>query len=825
MIDFISKIFNINRYEWPRVLIALVLKVLLHTVYIMGWTLIVSIFVVQVGVHELPILYIVNASLIILGSFIYSLVVHRFSKVKLMLVTSVLSILVFALSRFFLGSNIIFFVVIFLVAEAALLSQLNILMILFIEEIFSPLEAQRTAPFIESAEPIGTIIGGLMIALFAYYLSVPFLVVMLIPVLLIFTIVLFVYKYKFDFIPHLKNKEEIEEISKFEKLGRMSLLHFKAIPFIKTLSIIVLIQWVFFNFVEFQYTKYVHDAISHDGVHQENHGDDYEEPNTVYLELENTDNNKKMIGATQSDIERLQQIELTKGLGFLHILFGLLVLFSRIFIHSRVFERIGLVKSSIIYPISSLIGVISMLINPSFYIAVFLKADTEISGAIHNDAYHNSYYGLKEVISSQVKELLEGVIKPLGLIVGTIIIFVLERFCDGELLIDTLNYFSVCILIFMIYVLYFRHRTNYTNVSRRNLDLPGDHPIKFIALEVLSQKGHINASEIMVKNLIYKSESIHLRKKILQVLGNIADVSTIPEIVKCFDDEDIIKLEALKSISNFSSLSKDLKNRSFTRYRLVQSLKDLFLRSKSKKIKSEIIKVFKNINDERLITFLLKVIKDSDDDLKADCIYVCGLFKDIGIEYFINGYLDSSNTKIKSNTIISLWNFKRYRLKLIIHLITLIESKNKDDLLSGIYVLGETKSIQEIPRLLGLMESKDIDISLYAAIALAKMNHNRSVDKVISMILHHNKTVSGLAKELSQNIHPEIKDKINKRLHKEVSSRIHAILKKVNALMMEELSVNDLEDLRDAYKLIDNEKEIIKINNVINKKMFKKDER
>jgi HEAT repeat protein len=812
--SILTRLFNITKPEWPRVMIALLMKIFIQMTYIMGWTLIVSVFVIKVSVKDLPFLFILNAFLIIGGSALYSFVVHKYKKEKLLIFTGILAIIFFLLSRLFFESNLLLFLFVFLIAESALISQLNILIVLFMEEIFTPLEAQRTVPFIESAEPIGGILGGVLITLLATYFAVADLVYFLVPFLVLFVFFVWYFGVTFEIIPRLKTKEEHEENHNLKKLGRIraGIIHLKGVPFLKTLLIIVLCQWFFFTLVEFQYTKYVHDAVTHEATIVE----------SGHEEVELAEEPEKKVVPLLADEELHHQqmgneTALTQGLGMLHIMFSILVLLSRIFLHSRIFVRIGLVKSSLLYPIGSILSGIIMLIFPGFYAAVFLKAETEVTGAIHTDAYHNSYYGLKEVVADQTKEFMEGVVRPLGLIVGTISLFILQFiFTEEKFLIQTINILALFIMVAMFYTIYYKHQTNYTNVSKRNLDRMGDHPIKFTALEVLSQPGHANSAELLIKNLIYKKESIVLKKKILEVLGNLQDLSTIPEIIKAFDDaSDEVKLVAVQSLSHFTKLNEHLKTKAFSKYRVIEALKLLFLKTQSKKVKSEVINVFTNINHHEVIPFLLEVLAQADDELKADCIYVCGLFNDISVAHYIEKYLDSDNPEVKANTIVALWSFVRYRLKLLVQLVSLIESDEKENILAGIHVLGETSSIQEIPRLIKLLNSEDIEIRQYAAIALAKMNYAESVEHLMELILHRDKEIAFTTNEMLRRVHPNINLHVSRRLKQEVSQRINEILKEVDTNVLEDLEEGILTKLRDEYQLLRDEKEVIKIDKIL----------
>lgn len=839
----INKIFNVTSHEWPRIIIAWLLRTFTMMTYIMGWTLIVAVYVIEMGIEELPFLFIANGLLVFMGSFVYSSLVQKYSKEALIIFTAVLGVILFGVSRFFFDSNILLFGLLFLIAESSLLSQINILLTIFVEKIFTPLEAQRAMPIIETAEPVGGILGGTLITWLAGEVFIGDLVYSMPVFLFLVAVGMFFYVKVFENIPTLKTKEELEEHENLLKMGRFKagLTHIRAIPFLKSLLLIVLCQWFFVSMVDYQFTKYVHGSITHgDTNHVEetvNIDSHYEEDTHVNEHVEEVHHEEKESSLHEKNNEHLggiheqgvnehlegmqeqhsEETELTKGLGMLHIIFYILVLITRLFFSSRLYQWIGLVKSSWLYPISSIFATLGMMIHPGYMGAVVLKGTTEVFGSIHIDSYHNSYYGLKEAISQQMKEFLEGVVRPAGLILGTLILIVLQKTISGDSLDLTINILMMLGLLVMLYVLTLGgHQEKYTNVSKRNIDQPGNTHIKFTALDVLSQKGHKHVSDILTKNLFYKKDHERIRRRILKILGKIHDSNTIPEIVKCFSEESVeIQLSALQALSNFQDLGKHFKTQSFSKYRVIEALKELFVHTKSKRVKLEIINVFKNINHSEVIPFLLDILEKSDAEVRADCIYVCGKFHDISAAHYIEKYIDDENPKVKADTIIALWQFVKYRLKLLVQLISLLESKDRDTVIAGIYVLGETKSIQEIPRLIKFLDSEDVEIRKHAAIALGKMNHPHAIQHITDLILHPDKSISHHTKSLAKKVHSSAQEHIERILHQEAAKKVHHIIKGIESEVLEDLSTEKLKNLLDVYELIDEESEVFKIESIL----------
>ena len=152
-----SHVFNISKHEIFRVVIAWILKFLLHTATVLGFTITLALFVGEMGIEKLPLLFVFQALFAIAGTFLLSNYLKKFSKAKALNIGaftfSILAILAFFIHT---SSQILFFTLLILI-YSVIITQMNIALSLFTEELFSPLESERTFPIIESAEPIGCI--------------------------------------------------------------------------------------------------------------------------------------------------------------------------------------------------------------------------------------------------------------------------------------------------------------------------------------------------------------------------------------------------------------------------------------------------------------------------------------------------------------------------------------------------------------------------------------------------------------------------------------------------------------------------------------------
>jgi len=219
--------------------------------------MIVGMFVGRYGIVNLPILFIVNGVFTVLGSLFYMTFIDRFSKEKIMFWSIMLSCWILLFSAFFSGRNDVVFFGLLLGAISIFLVQFKIILNGFVENLFTPLESERTFSFIESAETIGGIIAGLLVVGFSASIDpVKFVYIWILALLLILPCI-FYYRYSLKSVPKIfigKKITEHEHISIVEKFKDIS-HQIRQVSFIKGLFFVVIFQWIFSNLIEFQYTR------------------------------------------------------------------------------------------------------------------------------------------------------------------------------------------------------------------------------------------------------------------------------------------------------------------------------------------------------------------------------------------------------------------------------------------------------------------------------------------------------------------------------------------------------------------------------------------
>ncbi len=669
---------------------------------------------------------------------------------------------------------------------------MNILYSLFIEELFTPLESERTFAIIESSEPLGTLAAGIITAggVLMLHLHAPsFLLIW--AVLMAVIIPLFIlFQKKRRPVPIPKSRKEMPESRTKREKWKEVIGHLRNIPFLKGLLIVIFLQWFAYHLIEFQFTKAVQ----------------------MEFVAENSGGHGTSSGADA----------LTHGLGRLHIFISAAFLISQLLIANRIMKRYGLIRSIVLHPIASFCGSLFMFYRFTFASAIGMKVVYEIVGGLKRNAYHASFYALRPKIRELAKEFLEGVIRPFGMMLGTLLLYFIQKYTATEIH-DYAISGTLLLIFFFMFLEAMSLSRKYTFLAKKNLETQGQVPEKLDAIEILAQKGHIDPAQYLIKSLVFRKEKPEVQAKILKTLGVLRDPGAIPEILKFFDHPDRdVQLAAVRALTHYHDLGDLPSTETFTQHRVVESLKDLILKSPSKKIKSAVIEVFKNLKHKDLVPFLLKLLESSDPKLKSDAIYISGLFNDYSSAYYLEKFLTDPHSRVKSNAIIALWKFLPYRLKLLVTINGMLESGDEDELLSGIYAVGETRMIQEIPRLKKLIEHENQDVKRHAVIAFAKLGQREAIEYVVELILHPEKKISEEARELIQHIDEDMYKAIWRRLTQRISERIFTTLNKEKKHILEDMSDGTLKELCDAYEILGEEHEMMEVKEIIEERAIEK---
>ena len=482
---------------------------------------------------------------------------------------------------------------------------------------------------------------------------------------------------------------------------------------------------------------------------------------------------------------------------------------------SRIISSLGIISSLLLHPVVTLLSLGTLLLRFGIPSAILTKLNYEMTFVIYKNAYHSSYYAIETKIREQVRELLEGFAHPFGTLIGMGMLIILEQIFHGSMFNQSITVLMMTIMVFMLFSL-LKNDRRYTQISIKNLLHSKDTSLQLNAVEILGQKGHKNATEILTRMLNQDDIDDKVRIKILDTLGHIKDFQSLIEIIDSLKHKNPeIRKSSLIALKKFDTFTKHGGKHPFSTHRTNSLLKKMFLEEKDYDIKALIIEVLAKHNSDKIVPYLLSLLKSAEKHQQADVIQVCGNFDDISIVHYLLPFLESNDPIIKSRTIVALWQFKKYQMRLLQEIKAMLFSKKKDERIQAYYILGEIKALHEKNRLLELLKSKDQDEKLAAAIALVKMNVFDGASIIIERILQDKSLQKKLMHLIQFDIGKRMKNYMIKLLNQKVSAYINYILSESNKTTLEELDISTLMKLRNAYELVNEHEEVENINRVL----------
>lgn len=800
--EILNRIFNVGSHEWPRIILAWSISLLFRVGFIIGWTLLVAAFVNRMGINMLPALFVLNAVFTMLGALMYSQIIDKIGKELLMSLTIITAgAFLFAASLYSFTNNM-FFLGLLLVGESLLLSQLYILISIFTEELFSPLEGVRALPIIESSETIGGIMAGIIVSMLSGIIPMyKIIYIWIFFIILIIPIIIGFKRYR-EKLPTIKLKaDEKKDLEKHLKI-KEGIKQAKKSTFLKGLTLIIVLQFMFINFLDFQYTKAIQQNVEHK----------YEQIETNGVSGEHE---IRSINPIKSRANITKEEELVKELGFLIIIFSLASLLIQLLLSSRIIKQLGIVKSLAILPIINLLGVIGMSLRFGMDTAVIARGSHEMGKVIFQNSYHSSYYGVKKENRHHLKEYIEGVIKPVGAIVATIILFTLTGFFAEKFITMQINILLGVISLIVI-VTIFKIAPEFAERTKAHLKRSFDLPTRLNAIELLGQRGNKDMISEFKKMLKRESENPKVKAKILEVFGYNQEIDALSDIVEQIDNENfMIRLAAVDAINNYSLIKEKLKHRGFAKHRLIESLKTAFYDEKSDLIRRRIAKILGKLDQEEIIGFLIKALDSDNDRVVGGSIYIIGQFNDASAIYYITPFLNHKNAYVRANAIIALWGFPQFRKQLITLLKQLLKSKKISRIRAGAYAAGEIKYRPNKKYLNQILHHENSKTRRTAALALLKMKFNYAMNNLADLMIKEDKEFVNKTRYLMKELPHKTQEEIENLIHQKVSGKIHRVLSKHESDTYEDMDNGLLQKLHDLYETAGAYDEMIKIQRLI----------
>ncbi len=777
---FLSRVFNIHPNEWKNITNAWLIRFLYKFGFVIGWSVLVVLFVSNYGISALPYLFVLNAVFSILGTFFYSFLVDKFSNSHLMLGCIFLAGILLFVSTMLFETNPVLFFAILIVDIAIFLNQFKIGLNSYTEELFDPLQSERTFPFIEAAETVSGILAGITVMSLSSSIDAHnFIYLWIASLFLIIPLILFCES-EDETVPLLKSKTKRKFVmglmTKWKKES-----HSKEYNFVKGLALIVLFQWLIFNLLEFQYTTAVYHNVS------------------------------DVIIDAGSGFEHA----FIHDLGTLFLIFSSSALLIQLIIGSRIINSLGVVGTMLLHCLVSLFSFMGLTVSFNFLTAVFVKNNYTMTNILHTNAYHSSYYAIKEDTRPYVREFLEGIVRPLGALIGTLALLAVQFVFQGSTLILYINFLLVVSILIALMITLNQQRL-YTSTASYDLLYSKNKKDKINAIDILSQKGHKHALRYYKKILLDKEEAVSIRVRILKALKELGDINSIDYILKCLEsDKKAIKLHALDCLSSFEVLKKLDSDSIYLKYKLINSLKQLYKNEKSDDIIYKIIEVMSQTSSIATVEFLLSILNKSHGESKVEAINAIGNYGDINLIPYVRPFLKARSLKERAAAIIVLSKFDEFEKETKNYLKEFFALKGQNSLSAALFIVGEIKLKNKKYFCLKYLDSNKLNLRINSSIALAKMADERSIPTIVDLLFHENIVVAKKVYKLILKVDVRIAKKIASIVKVSVEEKINEILSRESNESLNSFSEENLLKLKWFYRLVEEYEEVELINNII----------
>ncbi len=788
MFQALCKKLGISISERRRVAISWTLRLLYQVGFVVSWTIITSLFVEKFGIENILYLFGIDALLFLSGSILVSHLIKRVKK------RSIVQMLMVFLTMIFIGwaltydkSQIEFFILA-IMAKDLFFARINMSLIRQTEELFSPSEAKKVIPIIDSAITIGTIAGAFTmlqmltilpeksaLIIWAFAACGIAVITVLLP-----TLVRELPRFKEEIVPTPEGeKQENEIVTAWKRI--------KARPFLKNLMFMVIFQTILFTFIEVEFTREIHHEIVEHQLHK---NDTHTVVQGHHLQASILDSAKEKVmelshkaeeGVQHLSSKLLAHEKLAHDLGMFHLIFGLIALFVELMISSKILTRFGVVGSIITFFSLMVCAVLALVFR--FGDIRYLQGIMHGFHSIGASAYHMMFYSLFSHRRESVRLFFEGVLTPISVIVSLGILFILPH----EFIIPAMLVVGAGALGVSIYM-----KNNYTTNSVENMQAEHGIGEKLHHIEILAQRGHKDAALHLAQELKNKENHPIIREKIIASITQINDPQVVAVYSEILNDEDectSTKSDVLNSLAKINSLKGYWEEHAFSQHHLLESLDRLFTKTQESYLKKLIVmNIFQHLPAHKVVPFFLREIENTDDELlQAIFLRSCTVFDDPALNIYITPFLESENSRLKGAAIIPLWKYKdKKELRKII--LQLLAEENEEAVISGIYSIGEVRDTKMTRFVEKFLDHESELIRLHALIALAKLGNKESIPGLLEIILGDNHQLANIAYHMLNRVPKEVQDFMQREISQEVAKRVFAILRPRKIKKAEQLS-------------------------------------
>ncbi len=759
---WLLKKLQVSEFEAPRVSFLWSLRFLYQVGFIFAWTVITAIFLEMVGIQNVLYLFLIDAWIMLLGSYAAHFLFLRIPANNFIVINILGCLGCLALAAFF-RENIVLFFFFAIVCKDFFFGQLNIGLYRKNESMLSPTEAERLMPIIDSAITIATVLAAfLFLVLLEFFPTKILLFFWVMPLVLMLGLVTFGDKILKEVPKLIPRQNEGEHKNSLDE----AMQAVKNVPFLRYLSVVVCAQAALFTIAEFEFLAYIKEKATKSEMHFD--------PHMLQANLLHEALPAQMTGVIDGMSSKyFMQTSIATELGVLALIFGLIALIVQAVLAHKILERIGVIKSMMVF-LGGMLAMVATFVAGGINMK-FVRGYQHGFESLFDCGYHMTFYSVFSHRRESIRHFFEGFVRPGGMIIGV------GAMVAAQFFIAEPAGLLMCAITVILIALMIPMKKHYTALSHSNLKSKQDIAAKMHSIEILSQKGHHQAVEILGTELLDKTLNPVIREKIIVASTRMNRPEIIHAYLKILGDKkeaEELKIQVLESSLQLCCICEYWQKHVFAQYHFLEILKQLFDQTKNSYLRKLItMNIFKHMPQDRVVEFFLKVLDGKDEELKSVCFRSAGeIFKDPELVYYIRSYLEQGSSKIRGYALIALWNFEdRNYLREVID--GLLKSKNPQDRISAVYAIGEVRDRQREIEVLNMFDDIDDEVHLHVLIALAKLGNTACVPALLDILFGEDYQLARKTFFMLKRA-PEIAAFLRREIQFEVASRVMQILVK-----------------------------------------------
>jgi hypothetical protein len=468
------------------------------------------------------------------------------------------------------------------------------------------------------------------------------------------------------------------------------------VGFIRSMVLIVLLQWMFFNILEFQYTKAIEQEITngHESLvlHDMN---EFGKASTLITDEVSAESEFESLEHAESVYDEDFENEFAKDLAMLQILFGAATLAFQLLLASRLLSYLGVVGSMLVYPVVLLCSMLWMTLNFNFISAITTRFNHEVSHVLHMNAYHSSYYALSHKVRVGVKEFLEGFVRPMGAIFGTLLLIGLAVFFEAESLTLAINIAAVVIL-FAMFVVNFRMRPRYDDLPKTDLMKSDSLNTLINALNIIEQNaGHHDPSFLIKVHKKRIDLPLSVQKKLIDALGNIGSAKHVSYLIDLAEERKDLLYESVHAINNiFARCAEDIKAKPFTWYSLRKLFQNQLSKDENPLIRAELISfiILSNYHKGLVDEIMQLINSELDEKTISVCAETLRMINDDHVVSFLRHMLKNKNPRIKSALLYVMSEYVTDYSEIYLEITDMLSSKDEQAIIEGLVLCHKLRA-------------------------------------------------------------------------------------------------------------------------------------